>query len=168
MSARLKTCTKTWFAILLACGLAAPAVARGPTAGEWLSDCSPYLAFLEGADGDDLDITYCTGLTLGILSGLDTGAQIGAVSMASALTIMAELEEQEVLGVFRQLGTEGLLRYCLRPDVPISEIVTGVAAHLRATPDQAGLPATAVFFEALQAAYPCAKESPERAGDDSK
>jgi hypothetical protein len=144
-----------WLVVAGALALSAGAAARGPTAGDWLADCGAYLAVLEGAEGSDLDITYCTGLTLGILSGLDTGARIGAVSMASALTVLAELDQEAVLAVFRELGSEGLLHYCLPPATPISEVVTTVAAELQASPDKSGLPATALFFDALQSAYPC-------------
>jgi len=132
--------------------------AHEPTAGEWLADCRPYLAVLEGADGSDLDIMYCTGLTVGILAGLGTGARIGAVSMASALTVLAGLDEDEVLGVFRSLSRDDLLGFCLPADRPVSEILTTVAAHLEAGPERASLPVTAVFFEALQANYPCAAD----------
>lgn len=140
-----------------------PADAREPTAGEWLVDCTPYLAVLEGSDGSDLDIMYCTGLTMGILAGLNTGARIGAISMASALTVLAGLDQEKVLAAFNSLESEDLLGFCLPADRPVSEILVVVAAHLRANPERASLPVTAVFFEALQAQYPCA--DPEPAGE---
>jgi hypothetical protein len=129
-----------------------------PTAGEWLADCKPYLEVLEGADGSDLDIMYCTGLTVGIVAGLGTGAQIGAVSMASTLTVLAGLDQARVLGVIQSLSRADLLSVCMPADRPISEILTVVAAHLDAHPERASLPVTAVFFEALQATYPCAPQ----------
>lgn len=148
-------------AVLLA--WAGPADAREPTAGEWLADCTPYLAVLEGSDGSDLDIMYCTGLTMGILAGLNTGARIGAISMASALTVLAGLDQEKVLAAFNSLESEDLLGFCLPADRPVSEILVVVAAHLRANPERASLPVTAVFFEALQAQYACA--DPEPAGE---
>jgi hypothetical protein len=133
--------------------------AHEPTGGEWLADCGAYLAVLEGAEGSDLDITYCTGLTMGILAGIATGARIGAVSMASALTVLAGLDQDKVLEAFRGLDKEGrLIRYCLPADQPLSEIVTAVAADLQAAPAQQDLPVTAAFFQTLQARYPCATE----------
>ena len=153
-----------WLALLaLPLAWAAPADAREPTAGEWLADCTPYLAVLEGSDGSDLDIMYCTGLTMGVLAGLNTGARIGAISMASALTVLAGLDQEKVLAAFNSLESEDLLGFCRPADGPVSEILVVVAEHLRANPDRASLPVTAVFFEALQARYPCA--DPEPAGE---
>jgi hypothetical protein len=156
----------TWPA-LLALLFAWPGVAgaREPTAGEWLADCTPYLAVLEGSDGSDLDIMYCTGLTMGILAGLNTGARIGAISMASALTVLAGLDQGKVLAAFNSLESEDLLGFCLPADRPVSEILLVVAAHLRSNPGHASLPVTAVFFEALQAQYPCAGPEPAPGGD---
>jgi hypothetical protein len=127
----------------------------GPTAGEWLADCSVYLVVLEGGVGDDLEIAYCTGLTLGILSGLETGARLGAVSMGSTLTVLAGLEQDEVLEVFRRLEGTGLLRYCLPEGQRLSEVIRVVAEFVRANPVRGSLLAPAAFFEALQAAFPC-------------
>ena len=144
-------------AVLLAAlfALPGPGGAHEPTAGEWRADCKAYLEVLEGADGSDLDIMYCTGLTVGIVAGLRTGAQIGAVSMASTLTVLAGLDQARVLGVIQGLSREDLLNVCMPADRPISEILTVVAAHLQVHPERASLPVTAVFFEALQAQYPC-------------
>ena len=150
-------------AVLLA--WAVPAGAREPTAGEWLADCTPYLAVLEGSDGSDLDIMYCTGLTMGILAGLNTGARIGAISMASALTVLAGLDQEKVLAAFNSLESEDLLGFCLPADPPVSEILVAVAAHLRANPGHASLPVTAVFFEALRAQYPCTDPEPAPEGE---
>lgn len=151
-------------AVLLA--WASPADAREPTAGEWLADCTPYLAVLEGSDGSDLDIMYCTGLTMGILAGLNTGARIGAISMASALTVLAGLDQEKVLAAFNSLESEDLLGFCLPADRLVSEVLVVVAAHLRAKPERASLPVTAVFFEALQAQYACADPEPVGEGEN--
>jgi hypothetical protein len=143
--------------LLLSVGLLpwSAASAAGPTAGEWLADCSGYLAVLEGGVGDDLEIAHCTGLTLGILAGLETGARLGAVSMGSTLTVLAGLEQDEVLEVFRRLEGAGLLRYCLPEGQRLSEVMRVVAEFVRANPERGSLLAPAAFFEALQAAFPC-------------
>jgi hypothetical protein len=144
-------------ALLLVPGfLAWPAAeASGPSAADWLADCSGYLAVLEGGTGDDLEIAHCTGLTLGILAGLETGARLGAVSMGSTLTVLADLEQDEVLEVFRRLDGAGLLRYCLPEGQRLSEVLRVVAEFIRADPARGRLLAPAAFFEALQAAFPC-------------
>ena len=146
--------------LLLAC---VAATATEPTAGEWLADCQAYLAALEGEDASDLEITYCTGQTIGIMAGLGTGARIGAVSMASSLTVLAGLDQDEVLAVFRGMEPSDLLHICMPPDVPTAELIETVAGHLAASPGRNALPVTAAFFEALQPRYPC----PDPAGRDS-
>ena len=129
-------------ALLLACVVAA---AAEPTAGEWLADCQAYLAAIDGEDASDLDITYCTGQTIGIMAGLGTGARIGAVSMASSLTVLAGLDQDEVLAVFRSMQQSDLLQICAPPEVPTAELIETVAGHLAASPDRAALPVTAAF-----------------------
>ena len=103
--------------LLILPGLSPRAAGTEPSAGEWLADCQAYLAVLAGQDGSDLDITYCTGLTRGILAGLGTGAGIGAVSMASALTVIAGLPEEEIRKVIAQMDRSDLLGICAPADV---------------------------------------------------
>lgn len=136
-------------------GLVSPAPAAEPRAGEWLADCRAYLAVLAGEDGSDLDITYCTGLTRGVLAGLGTGAGIGAVSMASALTVLAGLPESEVRKVIEGMDRNQLLGICAPGDLPIADVVQTVAGYLDKRPQALTLPVTAAFFEALQARHPC-------------
>lgn len=140
--------------------VAGPAGAEEATAGAWLADCSAYIGVLEGGDGSDLDIAYCSGLTLGILTGFETGAQLGAISMASTLTVLAALDEEEVLKLLRTLDSGKLLRYCRPAGQPISEVILTVAAYVRASPERVQMPVGAAFFEALQAAYPCPENPP--------
>jgi hypothetical protein len=140
--------------------LVGPAVAQEATAGAWLADCAAYLGVLEGGDGSDLDIAYCSGLTLGILTGFETGAQLGAISMASTLTVLAALDEEEVLKLLRSLGSERLLRYCRPAGQPISAVILTVAGYVRASPERVQMPVGAAFFEALQAAHPCTEDPP--------
>jgi hypothetical protein len=140
--------------------------AAEPAAAEWLADCRAYLAALDGAEASDLDITYCTGQTVGILAGLGTGARIGAVSMASTLTVLAGLDEEEVLAVFRDMEQSRLLGYCLPDDVPLAEVISAVAGHLSTVEGRAELPVTAAFFEALQAGWPCVQDPPPASGSE--
>ncbi|MEJ2515824.1 MAG: Rap1a/Tai family immunity protein [Gammaproteobacteria bacterium] len=150
----------TLSALLLA---ASPAVAQEPSAAEWFDDCRVYLAVLAGQEGSDLDITYCTGLTRGILAGLGTGAGIGAVSMASALTVMGNLPEDEVRRLIDSMNRMDLLGICMPEGLPLADVVATVAAHLEASPHARELPVTAAFFEALQTRYPCV--TPDSPGD---
>jgi len=54
-----------------------------PSAGEWRSYCSAYLKAVDGsAEASDLDVTYCLGVTKGLLNGMRIGGQIGALSFA--------------------------------------------------------------------------------------
>ncbi len=133
----------------------APALSQEPTAAEWFNDCRVYLAVLAGEEGSDLDITYCTGLTRGILAGLGTGAGIGAVSMASALTVMGNLPEAEVRKLIDSMNRMDLLGICMPEGLPLADVVATVATHLEASPAARELPVTAAFFEALQTRYPC-------------
>jgi hypothetical protein len=135
--------------------LASRVAAQPPTAGEWLADCSAYLAVLEGREGDDLDIAHCTGLTRGILAGLDTGARLGAVSMGSTLTVLAGLNPDRVLAVLREQDQARLLRYCLPQDLRMADILPVVADFVRAAPAHASRPAPAAVYEALLGAFPC-------------
>lgn len=156
---------RSFVLILLLLLASAPLPAAEPAAAEWLADCRAYIAALDGAEASDLDITYCTGQTVGLLAGLGTGARIGAVSMASALTVLAGLDEDEVLTVFRNMEQSRLLGYCLPEDVPLAEVITAVAGHLSGSEARAELPVTAAFFEALQAGWPCAQDPPPPASE---
>lgn len=136
-------------------GLAAPA-----TAGEWYADCEAYIAVLSGTgDADDLELTYCMGQTIGIVSGLETGTRIGAVSMASLLTVLLGLDGNRVLELLSDTSDEELLRYCVPDELGSSQTITVVADFLGQNPQKTDLPVTAVFFEALQDAYPCNVEA---------
>lgn len=126
-----------------------------PLAKDWQADCRPYLAVLAGREGSDLDITYCTGLTRGILAGLGTGAGIGAVSMASALTVIAGLPEDDVRKIIDSMDRRDLLGICAPGDLAVADVVQTVSEYLDTNPDSGELPVTAAFFEALQTRYPC-------------
>jgi hypothetical protein len=141
-----------------------PVQSASTTAAEWYSDCAAYIGVLTGTgDGDDLEITYCMGQTLGIVSGLETGSRIGALSMASLLALLLNLDRDSVFQIFNEVSPEELLGFCKPTNATGSQLISIVADYLRRHPDKAELPATAVFFEALQEAYPCASD-PQNAG----
>lgn len=139
----------------------APSVEAAPVTGaEWQADCAAYIGVLTGTgDGDDLEITYCMGQTLGIVGGLETGSRIGALSMASILAVLTGLDRDKVFQIFNEVSTEDLLGYCTPPDHSGSQYIRVVADYLGRNPDKGELPVTMVFFEALQEAYPCAAEA---------
>ena len=131
------------------------------TAGGWRTDCDGYLQVLAGNDSvNDLDITYCVGITLGVLEGLETGSRIGAVSMASALTVLLGLDGQRVFQLFESMSREDLLAYCPPDTVSTADHIQAVAGFVDANPDKKPLPVTAVFFEAMQAVWPCEAGEP--------
>ena len=153
-----------WTALLWPyASLATPA-----TAGEWYADCEAYIAVLSGTgDADDLELTYCMGQTIGLVSGLETGTRIGAVSMASMLTVLLGLDGDKVLQLLGETSDEELLRYCAPDDLSTSQAITLVADFLGQHPDKTDLPVTAVFFEALQDRYPCEAETASRQDSDA-
>ncbi len=148
-------------ALLLAISLwPAPGRAEIATAAGWQADCAAYIAILSGTGGgDDLDITYCLGQTLGIVAGFETGSRIGALSMASLMTVLLNLDAASVFELFEKTDTEALLGYCVTEQPSGSRYIMIVADYLNRHPDKGDLPVTAVFFEALQEAFPCAGEA---------
>ena len=145
------------FLLLLIAPPAAPAAVSETTAAEWYSDCRAYVGILRGtSQGDDLEVTYCMGQTLGIVEGLRTGSRIGALSMASLMSILLGLDSEQVFEVFKDASTEDLLGYCVPEDKPGSAYILLVADYLDRNPESLEVSATAAFFEALREAYPCA------------
>lgn len=136
-----------------------PGTARAEiaTAADWQVDCAAYIAILSGTGGgDDLDITYCLGQTLGIVAGFETGSRIGALSMASMLTVLLGLDGEKVFQLFGETSEEELLGYCVDDEPGGSRYIMILSDFLERHPDKRELPVAAVFFEALQEAYPCA------------
>jgi len=144
-----------------------PAPAAIATAADWQADCAAYIAILSGTGGgDDLDITYCLGQTLGIVSGFETGSRIGALSMASLLTVLLGLDGDKVFELFGETTNEELLGYCEEEETSGSRYIMILADYLERFPDKRELPVAAVFFEALQDAFPCENDEAEaEAGD---
>lgn len=142
--------------LVLMVSYSAPTPAAIATAADWQADCAAYIAILSGTgSGDDLDITYCLGQTLGIVAGFETGSRIGALSMASLLTVLLGLDGEKVFELFGETTDEELLGYCEQEETSGSRYIMILADYLERFPDKGELPVTAVFFEALQEAFPC-------------
>jgi hypothetical protein len=127
-----------------------------PPASEWRSYCQSYI---KAVDGDttinDLDVTYCLGVTKGLLNGLRIGAQIGALSFGSQLVLHYKLDKDEVFKHFQSLDPNRLLGVCAPATNTTPDYVRAVLKYLDKSPDFAKRPISEVFYEALQASYPC-------------
>jgi hypothetical protein len=127
-----------------------------PPASEWHSYCSAYLKAVDGsAEASDLDVTYCLGITKGLLNGLRIGAQIGALSFGSRLAVRHDLDPDEVFKLFQQQDLSQLLGICSPASQNAAEYVRAVLAHLEKNPGDQKRPIGEVFYEGLEAAYPC-------------
>lgn len=127
-----------------------------PPASEWRSYCSAYMKAVEGdATASDLDVTYCLGVTKGLLNGMRVGSQLGALSFGSQLAIKYKLDSDEVFKLFEQQSPAQLLRVCAPPTFTSSDYVRTVLLHLDKNPGDVKRPIAEVLYEALQAAYPC-------------
>jgi hypothetical protein len=136
--------------------LAATADDVAPPASEWRSYCSAYLKAIDGsAEASDLDVTYCLGVTKGLLNGLRLGSQIGALSFGSRLAVRYEVDPDEVFKLFQQQDPSQLLGICSPATQNAADYVRAVLAHLAKNPGDLKRPIGEVFYEALAAAYPC-------------
>ena len=147
-------------ALLCLAGLLATASAaadpKPPTAAEWRRHCDEYLGELGGqAKPDDLAVTYCIALTSGVLAGLKFGSQLGAVGMASRLTVAYGLDSKEVFESFKKTTPETLMQVCPPAGLEMHDYVLLVHGYLKDHNDAGPRPLATVFFEAMQAAYPC-------------
>jgi hypothetical protein len=141
---------------LIAGAGAARAQEMSPPASEWRGYCKAYLEAIDrDAQGNDLDITYCLGVTKGLLNGLRIGSQIGALSFGSRLAIRYELDADEVFKLFQTQEPSRLLGICSLPTTPAADYVRTVLAHLERNPKDLQRPIGEVFFEGLSQAYPC-------------
>jgi hypothetical protein len=152
------------FALLVALAAAAqPGAARADEAvtpaREWRSYCKAYLGALEGGaeskTASDLDVTYCVGVTKGLLTGLRVGAQIGALSFGSQLSVRFEIDRDAVFEQFQKQDPNRLLGICAPPGAKMPDFVRPVLAKLEREPAAAERPIAEVFYEALSEAYPC-------------
>lgn len=143
---------------VVTCLPAAPARAQdlSPPASEWRGYCRVYLAAVDGSgEAGDLEVTYCLGVTRGLLNGLRIGSQIGALSFGSRLAVSHELDPDEVFKQFQQQDASRLLGICSPPATPAPDYVRAVLAYLDRSPAAAQRPIGEVFYEALAAAFPC-------------
>jgi hypothetical protein len=162
--------TSRSFAASAVCTLLATIVAGFPApvraddvstpAREWRSYCKAYMAALEGgAEGSqaatDLDLTYCLGVTKGLLTGLRVGSQIGALSFGSKLSVQYKLDRDAVFKQFEGQDANRLLGICAPPTARMPDYVRPVLDRLEKTPADAERPIAEVFYEALSEAYPC-------------
>lgn len=154
-------------ATLAALAVAVPAVQVVPVhadeavtpAREWRSYCKAYLGALEGTTegkaASDLDVTYCVGVTKGLLTGLRVGAQIGALSFGSQLSVRFELDRDAIFEQFQKQDPNRLLGICAPASAKMPDFVRPVLAKLDREPAAAERPIAEVFYEALSEAYPC-------------
>jgi hypothetical protein len=134
----------------------APADDTSPPASEWRGYCQVYLQALDGtAKGNDLDVTYCLGITKGLLGGMRVGSQIGALSFGSKLAVKHQLDADEVFKEFQRIEPAQLMRICAPVQTPASDYVRAVMSHLERNPQDVQRPIGEVFFEGLQQAWPC-------------
>lgn len=127
-----------------------------PPAREWRSYCQAYMKALSGdTAASDLDVTYCLGVTKGLLNGLRVGAQLGALSFGSKIAIKNQLDADAVFQLFQQQEPGRLLGICAPPTATTPDYVKPVLQQLEKNPGDADRPIAEVFYEALAAAYPC-------------
>ena len=144
--------------VLLA--LAAPAPTRAddvsPPAKEWRSYCQSYMKALEGdVDASDLDVTYCLGVTKGLLSGLRVGAQLGALSFGSRIAVKHQLDADAIFKLFQEQDPSRLLGICAPAGASTPDFIRPVLVQLEKNPGDSERPIAEVFYETLATAYPC-------------
>jgi hypothetical protein len=144
-----------FFAALLGMATASAQDISSP-ASEWRSYCQTYLEAVDGnAAASDLDVTYCLGVTKGLLNGLQIGSQIGALSFGSRIAVKYKLDADEVFKLFQTQDPARLMGICSPASSNAADHVKAVLAYLEKNPDDLKRPIGEVFFEGLQAAYPC-------------
>ena len=144
--------------VLLALAVTAPASADdvSPPAKEWRSYCQSYMKAIQGdAEASDLDVTYCLGVTKGLLSGLRVGAQLGALSFGSRLAVKHQLDADAIFRQFQEQDPSRLLGICAPAGASTPDFIRPVLAQLEKNPGDADRPIAEVFYETLSAAYPC-------------
>jgi hypothetical protein len=127
-----------------------------PPAKEWRSYCQSYMKAIDGdTSASDLDVTYCVGVTKGLLTGMRVGSQIGAVSFGSRIAVKKEIDPDEVFKLFQAQDPAHLLGICAPSTATMPDYVRPVLAKLDKNPGDAQRPIAEVFYEAVSAAYPC-------------
>jgi hypothetical protein len=144
--------------VCIALAMPVPAVAQemSPPASEWRSYCQTYLKALDGdTTASDLDVTYCLGVTKGLLNGMRVGSQIGALSFASRVAVQYKLDPDEVFQLFQTQEPSRLLGICSPAASAAPDYVRAVLTHLEKNPGNLQRPIAEVFYEGLQASFPC-------------
>jgi hypothetical protein len=132
------------------------ATSGGPSAQTWFENCTVYMNVMAGKEqGSDAELSYCLGQTEGIITGLQTGVQIGAIAFAGVLTVEAGMNEKAVFELFQRTTAENLLKFCLPADMPTGPKVEAIYRHFQRNPQKNDLPATALVYDSLQEAFPC-------------
>jgi hypothetical protein len=142
--------------VALSAQIPASAQDLSPPASEWRSYCQTYLKALDGdVTAGDLDVTYCLGVTKGLLNGLRVGSQIGALSFASRVAIQYKLDPDEIFQLFQTQDPSRLLGVCSPATSAVPDYVRAVLAHLEKNPGDLKRPIAEVFYEGLSATFPC-------------
>jgi hypothetical protein len=127
-----------------------------PPASEWRSYCQTYIKAIDGdTAASDLDVTYCLGVTKGLLNGLRIGSQVGALSFGSRIVVQYKLDSDEIFKLFSAQDPARILGVCAPKTQNTPDYVRVVLARLEKNPADAKRPIGEVFYEALQEAYPC-------------
>lgn len=147
-------------ALLAAAALAAAGAAQAQEvatpASEWRGYCQTYLKAVEGdKSAADLDVTFCLGVTRGLLNGLNIGSQVGALSFGSLLAIRHQLDPDEVFKLFQTQKTSQLLGVCSPASAQTVDYVRTVLGYLDRNRDALQRPVGEVFVDALQETWPC-------------
>jgi hypothetical protein len=140
--------------------VASPQLSRAddvmPPAKEWRSYCQSYMKAIDGdTNASDLDVTYCVGVTKGLLNGLRVGAQIGALSFGSRVAVKQKIDPDEIFKLFQAEDPAHLIGICAPASPSLPDLIRPVLAQLDKNPGDAERPIAEVFYEAVSAAYPC-------------
>lgn len=133
-----------------------PAPDISPPASEWRSYCQVYLKALDGStDASDLEITYCLGVTKGLLTGLRVGSTVGALSFGATIAGRYQLDPDEVFKLFQTQESARLLGICSPPSMGAPDYVRVVLDYLEKHPGDLQRPIAEVFYDGLADTYPC-------------
>ena len=88
-----------------------------------------------------------------ILDGV--GSQIGALSFASRVAVQYKLDPDELFQLFQTQDPSRLLGICSPAASAAPDYVRAVLAHLEKNPGNLQRPIAEVFYESLQASFPC-------------
>jgi hypothetical protein len=125
-------------------------------ASQWRGYCQTYLKAVEGdKTAADLDVTFCLGVTRGLVSGLTVGSQVGALSFGSLLAIRYELDPDEVFKLFQTQKSSKFLGICSPASAQTVDYVRAVLGYLDRNRDALQTPIGVVFVDALQETWPC-------------